>query len=486
MTPETLNTLDVRDVSATIADYITGAAGQTIAAGVLLTLALTLALRRRRPRDAAPTPTASAGAGHEKAAPPRSLQSATVGRRWLIGLAVAAAVAVAGLGGVRSFEAVSAKFDSALVPLTADGMIIACTALRLAALTRGWRLPGSLVTTYGFIGGTVWLNIAAAHGWTDAVAHALAPVSYAVLVEMLAHLLRLHLRLTQPTRPRVTALTWFTSPVVTTRVWLHLARTGGQDPVAARALVQQLIRMASRLQAVCPSPSLRGWVPFDQAYAARAAALQTIRDGLLTAHDLAGLLPSDETRLAPGALLALVDGAALAHTTTPAATAPVHHSAHHDTLTSAPEPVQGSRTTDRTPGRTADRTISAPGHPAPAAPSTSGSGRRGRDERTDDELVAELHQHAEYNGGPVSQRQVMRLLGVGTPKAKRLAVLAGWAEPTPAPRGNGKPDNDIHDKAADQVSGQLALVSASGQYDEDDTTSNDDAADAETPARNSR
>ena len=136
--------------------------------------------------------------------------------RVLVVLAVAVAAGVAVLGGVRSFEAVSARFGSVLVPLTADGMIVACTALRLAALTRGWRLPGSLLVTYGFIAGTVALNVAAAHDWVDAVAHALAPISYAVLVEMLAHLLRLHLRLTQPTRPRLTFLTWATSPVVTT------------------------------------------------------------------------------------------------------------------------------------------------------------------------------------------------------------------------------------------------------------------------------
>ena len=438
------------------AGYATGAAGQTTAAGVLLTLALTLALRSRRRSATAAAPTLEAHAAHNPSDTRGSLRSATVGRRWLIGLAVAAAVAVAGLGGVRSFEAVSAKFNSALVPLTADGMIIACTALRLAALTRGWRLPGSLVTTYGFIGGTVWLNIAAAHGWTDAVAHALAPVSYAVLVEMLAHLLRLHLRLTQPSRPRVTALTWFTSPVVTTRVWLHLARTGGQDPVAARALVQQLIRMSSRLQAVCPSPPLRGRCPFDRAYAARAAALQTIRDGLLTAHELATLLPSDEAQLAPGALLALVDGAALAHSATPAATSPVHRSADHPVVTSAPEAVHASRTASRTTGRTA----SAPRTPAPAAPTAPGSGPRGRDERTDDELVAELHQHAEHNGGSMSQREVMRLLGVGTPKAKRLAVRAGWAEPTTP---NHRPEGEL----PEQVPGQLALVHEPSQPNAD-------------------
>src|SRR4051794_35994587 len=168
-------------------------------------------------------------------------------------LAVAVALGVAVVGGGRSFAvAVSAHFGSVLVPLTTDGMIIACTGLRLAALTRGWRLPGSLLITYGFIAGTVALNVAAAHGWADAVAHALAPVSYAVLVEMLAHLLRLHLQLSQPARARLSVLTWATSPVVTTRVWLHLTRTGGADPVAARALIQQIIRLSSRLRAVCP------------------------------------------------------------------------------------------------------------------------------------------------------------------------------------------------------------------------------------------
>src|SRR4051794_20338635 len=210
-------------------------------------------------------------------------------------LAVAVALGVAVVGGGRSFAvAVSAHFGSVLVPLTTDGMIIACTGLRLAALTRAWRLPGSLPITYGFIAGTVALNVAAAHGWVDAVAHALAPVSYAVLVEMLAHLLRLQLRLTQASRPRMTFLAWATSPVVTTRVWLHLARTGRDDPVAARALLQQLIRMASRLRTVCPGRS-----PLGRARAARTAALQTIRDGLLSAETLGGLLPDDAALLEP-------------------------------------------------------------------------------------------------------------------------------------------------------------------------------------------
>jgi hypothetical protein len=81
--------------------------------------------------------------GHDQ---PRRRRAATPGGARpgtvLVALAVAVALGVAVVGGVRSFEAVSAQFGSPLVPLTADGMIIACTALRLAALTRGWRLPG--------------------------------------------------------------------------------------------------------------------------------------------------------------------------------------------------------------------------------------------------------------------------------------------------------------------------------------------------------
>ena len=325
--------------------------------------------------------------------------------RVLVVLAVAVALGVAVVGGVRSFEAVSARFGSVLVPLTADGMIIACTALRLAALTRGWRLPGSVLVTYGFIAGTVALNVAAAQDWVDAVAHALAPVSYAVLAEMLAHLLRLHLRLSEPTRPRITCLTWATSPIVTTRLWLHLARTGGDDPAAARVLIQQVIRMASRLRTVCP-----GRWPLGRARSARAAAVQTVRDGLLSAETLAGLLPDDGIQVKPGALLALVDQAALQRT--------------------APAPPQ--RTAAGAPECT---TVGAPVCTEPAAPqphqSSNGEAHR---ERTDAELLDELHRH----GGPLSGRQVRRLLGVGTPKATRLVRLAGWATPEPEPVISGE------------------------------------------------
>ncbi|GAB2635339.1 DUF2637 domain-containing protein [Kribbella swartbergensis] len=407
-------------------------------------------------------------------------------RRVLIAVAVVAAVGVAGIGGARSFNAVSEKFDSPLVPLVADGMIVACTALRLAALTRGWRIPGALVTTYVFIGGTVWLNVDTAHGIADAVAHALAPLAYAVLVEMLAHLLRLHMKLAQPAKPKLSALTWFTSPVITTRVWLHLSRTGSDDPAEARALVQQVVRMASRLATLCPSRKL--W-PFDAARAARTACLHTIRDGLLSASQLAALLPATG-RLAPGELLALVDSAALGLTNTsepgveeatraetkPEAapvwliayllgalrtdttTAPVHHATrtappapvHHDAPSGAAAPVHA-------PHRTTDTAKST--DKSPAAAPHKGAGP------SDAELLDAVIRHAaEHGGAPLGQREIRRATEeafgrpVGFSRAKRLQELAGWAEPgddsaTPAP----------------QVRGQLQLVTEPGEPTPDDS-----------------
>lgn len=321
-------------------------------------------------------------------------------RRVLIVVAVLAALAVAGVGGARSFSAVSDKFNSPLVPLVADGMIIACTALRLAALTRGWRIPGALVTTYLFIVGTVWLNIDTATGIADAVAHALAPVAYAVLIEMLAHMLRLHMKLAQPARAKLSALTWFTSPVVTTRVWLHLARAGTDDPVAARALVQQVVRMASRLATVCPSR--RVW-PLDSARAARAAALQTIRDGLLSASDLAGRLPSSG-RLTPGELLALVDSAALGVDPVPDA-APVPAVKREPRLSPARKTAPKKAAAKPSSDKTVDEVLVH------------------RAKKLDDEWLAK-------HGKPISRDDARPLLGVSNEKtgeALRLARQEGVA-----------------------------------------------------------
>jgi hypothetical protein len=370
-------------------------------------------------------------------------------------------------------------------------------------LTRGWRIPGALVTTYVFIGGTVWLNIDTAHGIADAVAHALAPLAYAVLVEMLAHLLRLHMKLAQPAKPKLSALTWFTSPVITTRVWLHLSRSGTDDPAEARALVQQVVRMASRLATLCPSRKL--W-PFDAARAARTACLHTIRDGLLSAGQLAALLPAGG-RLTPGELLALVDSAALGLTNTgepgettvedttraetqPAGapvwlvtyllgalrtdttTAPVHHGSR----TAPPAPVHddapsGAAAPVHTPHRTDDAAKSTDASPATAPRKGTGP--------SDAELLDVVMRHAaEHGGAPLGQREIRRATEeafgrpVGFGRAKRLQEMAGWAEPS------GDHSNDSA-ATAPQVPGQLQLVTEPGESttgttpDPDDETTTD-------------
>jgi hypothetical protein len=420
----------------------------------------------------------------------------------LIGVAVIVAAGVAGLGGVRSFDAVSQRFGSPAVPLTADGMIVACTALRLAALARGWRLPGSLLITYVFIAGTVRLNIDAATSGTDKIAHALAPVSYAALVEMLAHILRHQLELTKPSGARITALTWATSPVVTTRVWLHLARTGDPDPAAARALVQQLLRMSSRLRAVCPNP--HPWWPLGTAHAARTAAVHTVRDGLLPATALAALLPAGQATLTAGQLLALVDNAALqipagltstrqqragAGGVSAAAVSVAQGCIGGGVPAGVPGAVSG-HVPGGVPGHGAPGVpVTVPDHVPAGVPVTPGqavpdtpnpdtsepdtSEPEKRPERSDAELLAVMADWA----APVGLRATARELEVGVNRARRLLTAAGLRPPkaaarAPRPAGNSPgpvassgrpnppPDDQPDDDQPDDDQPVLTLVPA--------------------------
>ena len=60
------------------------------------------------------------------------------------------------------------------------------------------------------------------------------------------------------------------------------------------------------------------------------------------------------------------------------------------------------------------------------------------DGRSDAALVAELR----YMGGPLAVRKVQRLFGVGWPRAKRLADMAGWTDPARPPanrQASGQP-----------------------------------------------
>jgi hypothetical protein len=138
---------------------------------------------------------------------------------------------------------------------------------------------------------------------------------------------------------------------------------------------------------------------------------------------------------------------------TEAASAPVRSSTRtappapvrQDTPSSAAAPVHAQQ-------RTTTRTEPAVAH--------------GNDDRTDDELLAVVRHHAatEHDGGPMSQRAIRRVTGVGTPRAKRLAELAGWAAPT-----------DDGDAPVPQVRGQLQLVAEPGENptEQPDTTEND-------------
>jgi hypothetical protein len=242
-------------------------------------------------------------------------------RRLLVGVAVVVSLGVAGIGGWRSFSAVSGYFHSWTVPAIADGVIVAASALRLAALTYRWRMPGSMLVTVVGLGGTVYLNVHASPGnGPDQFSHALAPVAYLVLLEMLGYFLKLRLKLEVQEEARLTLLVWLVSPVVTTRAWLLMVRTGQKNPALARAAIQRSIRARSQMQIICPAP---WYAPLGAARSARSAALQTVRDGLLTAAQVVELLPEGQERMGAVELLVAVNRAALAiDTTAPAAAEP--------------------------------------------------------------------------------------------------------------------------------------------------------------------
>lgn len=269
-------------------------------------------MMRRRQRRARYAPVPSQAADEQEAKKPGDLGSTRGGRalrRVLVGIAVLVSLGVAGIGGWRSFTAVSTYFHSWTVPAIADGVIIAASALRLAALTYHWRMPGSMLVTCLGLGGTVYLNVHAAPGnGAEEFSHALAPVAYLILLEMLGYFLKLRLQLEVQEEARLTLLVWLVSPVVTTRAWLLMVRTGEKNPANARAAIQRSIRARSQLQIICPAP---WFAPLGAARGARSAALQTIRDGLLQPHEVIGLLPEGRARMDAVELLVAVNRAAL-------------------------------------------------------------------------------------------------------------------------------------------------------------------------------
>lgn len=353
------------------------------------------------------------------------------------GIAVVTAAAVAVAGGVKSFDAVAHQFGSPLVPLVADGMVIACTALRLAAMTKGWRIPGAALTTYVFIAGSVIINTTAVDSWEQKLAFALAPLAYAVLAEMLAHLVRLHMKLTEPaSASRIPAVKWLVSPVVTWRLWMHMKRTDATDPRAARTLIKQVERTGSRLAAVCPSTP--GWLPFGPAHAARAVALDAILEGLLTRTEVSALLPADDSRLSPAELLARIDHATTTDEMSAAvgrAGGPMRPAAalavHRPAAVTAAAPVHPAASASAPTAAAESSAPAAPDAPDESAPADASDGAPA--DADDAALVAFLHRHAaEHNDGqPLAIREVQRLLSSGWSKAKRLHALTDWTDTEP-------------------------------------------------------
>ncbi len=351
------------------------------------------------------------------------------------GITVVAAALVAVAAGWKSFDAVAHQFGSPLVPLVADGMVIACTALRLSAMTKGWRIPGAALTTYVFIAGSVIINTTAVDGWAQKLAFALAPLAYAVLAEMLAHLVRLHMKLSEPvSASRIPAVKWLVSPVVTLRMWVHMKRTDADDPRAARTLIKQVERTASRLSAVCPSTP--GWLPFGPAHSARAVALDAILEGLLTRAEVSALLPADDSRLSPAELLARIDRA-----TVPA---PVESQA--ELTADRPVVEQGGAGGPVRPAAALAVHRPAP-VPAPesSAPTPDACPEESAPADADDAaLIAFLHRHAaeHHDGAPLAKRHVQRLIGSGWSKAQRVHGLTGWTDTDPDEAHHSEPKQE--------------------------------------------
>ncbi len=247
-----------------------------------------------RPADGDAMPYADADA--ESRAPEEAPVPVFV-RAILGALIIPGTLAVSVDAGWLSFHGVKAYLGDWQWPASLDGAIVVATLLRMFALTFRWRLPGATLFIWAGLAVTVAMNVESlgptaptAMRW----AHGAEPLIYLFFVESLAWLLKMQLRLRHQSEARLTAMGWLVSPVVTSRAWLLMQRTGNHDPKAARAAIQRAIRARSQLLIICPSP---WWQPVGgQARRARTAALQSIRDGLLEAAQVVELLQESRAR----------------------------------------------------------------------------------------------------------------------------------------------------------------------------------------------
>jgi hypothetical protein len=101
--------------------------------------------------------------------------------------------------------------------------------------------------------------------------------------------------------------------------------------------------------------------------------------------------------------------------------------------------------------------------PVPESPrSGAGVGGEARVKESDAEVLAVLVEvsRREHGGRPLGQREIVRVLSCGFPKARRLAELLGWVEPKDSTEGDEPADSAEEPVETDAESNQNAIDEA--------------------------
>jgi hypothetical protein len=164
--------------------------------------------------------------------------------------------ALAVLGGIGSFTTIrqlAAPWfgtDAWTVPVGVDAGIVALLAWDLLAEYLGISWAVIRWTAWTFIAGTVYLNIAAAHGNpVAAVMHAAMPALFIIVTEGIRHLIRQVAGLANGTRiESIPAGRWLLAPWSSYQLWRHMILWHITSYAEALALERQRQRAIARLQ----------------------------------------------------------------------------------------------------------------------------------------------------------------------------------------------------------------------------------------------
>lgn len=160
------------------------------------------------------------------------------------------------LGGIGSFNAVRHLavpwfgHSAWIVPVGIDVGILTLLSWDLIAEYLALPLPLLRWTAWGFIGATVYLNIAAAHGnLTAAVMHAAMPTLFVSVTEGIRHLIRQLAGLAAGTRiERIPAARWMFAPLPTLLLKRRMVLWQVTSYKLALALEHRRLQAVARLQ----------------------------------------------------------------------------------------------------------------------------------------------------------------------------------------------------------------------------------------------